>query len=237
MKRTILYVEDDPVTRSGVEFKLRAEGYKVVTAETLAEAEEWLEKKMPDLALLDLNLPDGNGLDLCRELHGRDPKLPILMLTARKDEDTAVRALSIGAVDFLRKPIGLSELVAKLKKLLQETSRYQLGELVLDVAGHTVHVSGKEVKLRRREFQILAVFLKFAGQVLSRARLQELTDQQGDAQGRTLDCHVSRLRSTLQKAGLTENWLESIYGEGYRLNAAEPSSAVEPAEPLKRRRG
>jgi DNA-binding response OmpR family regulator len=222
MKRTVLFVEDDPITAEGLTGVLKREGYEVWLATGLAAARKKFEGSLPDLCIFDVSLPDGSGLDLCREVRESSDKIPILMLTGKKDEGTAVRALTLGATDYLRKPFGAQELVVKIRKLLKDRAEYRIGRLHLDAASRKVEKDGGPIELTRREFEILRALMDHAGDTLTREAILATVSDADESADRTLDSHMSRLRGKLKGAGVD---ITAVYGVGYRLEEKLPDKA------------
>lgn len=220
MKR-VLMVEDDPVIARTLQLGLAYRGFEVTPCETAREGLETFSRERFELVLLDVALPDGSGYDVCREIRARDADVPVLMLTARLDEQSAVQGLEAGADDYLRKPCGLNELVARMNRLGERRGRsedfLELDSLRLSPRQRLVWVDQTPVHLARREFDILARLLRCPGEVVRR---QDILDGLGDAGemfDRTIDSHMSHLRRKLREAGLSGVHIASVYGVGYRL--------------------
>lgn len=224
MKPKVLVVDDEPDVIELLEFNLRQAGFEVIAAESGPEALDKVRTRSPDALVLDLMLPEIDGLEICKRLR-RDPataRLPILMLTARAAEVDRILGLEMGADDYLAKPFSPRELVLRVKKLLQRPvppagapSRFQGGDLVLDVARHTVTVRGRPVELTATEFNLLALLMERRGRVQSRDHLLQVVwgyDQLIDT--RTVDTHMRRLR---EKLGSAAAYLETVRKFGYRF--------------------
>ncbi len=219
-KPIILFLEDDPTLGQGLKGSLSAEGMIVKWVQTISDAKKRLEEGMPDLAILDVALPDGDGIEFCKELHAEFGKrLPILMLTDKKDEKFAVNALSRGAVDYIRKPCGPFETLLKVRKSLSIEKELVLGSLLINFSGREILVGGKKLNLRRREFDIFCVLARSLGDVVTRQGLLDQMRDSEESEDRTLDSHMSRIRSALRKVGAKEIILSSVYGVGYKLEA------------------
>lgn len=220
MKR-ILLVEDDPLIQRSLTLTLKAEGYATIAAPDLTSARTELKAATPNLCLLDVELPDGSGIDFCAELRVHHPSLPVLILTARLDEESAVQGLSAGANDYIRKPFGKKELVARIRRWLGEkvadAKALRCGPMVLDFDRRTVTVEGKGIDLNRREFEILSVLAQRPGEVVSRQYMLSLIDCEAEIFERTIDSHLSKIRAKLRKAGVPALQINSVYGVGYRL--------------------
>ena len=218
----ILLVEDDPVLGRGLSVNLELEGHKVEWVRSLKAANQVREKKFTaSLVILDLGLPDGSGLQFLRALRGSENLTPVLILTAKIDEDSVVEGLQAGANDYVRKPFGNKELLARIKTLLREPVRQdqkiQYGELVVFPDRRKVLYEEKEIDLNRREFDILHYFVRHAEAVITRESLLEALDKDGEIFDRTIDSHVSHVRARLKQAGVTSMQISAVYGVGYRL--------------------
>ncbi len=221
MKR-VLMVEDDPVIARTLQLGLGYRGFEVTTCGTAQEGLRAFAREDFDALLLDVALPDGSGYEVCRQVRTQDSEVPVLMLTARLDEQSAVEGLGAGADDYLRKPCGLDELVARMNRLLERRTRgsddvLRFGSLRLSPSRRQLWAGTTPVHLARREFDILALLLSRPGEVVRR---QEMLDRMGDAgevYDRTIDSHVSHLRRKLRDAGLDEVQIAPVYGVGYRL--------------------
>ena len=220
---SFLLVEDDPLIRESIEIALAAEGLCLVTASCIAAARAALEGARFDVILLDVGLPDGNGIDFCRDIRRQRPQEAIVFLTARTDEDTAVAALGAGGDDHLRKPFGMRELLARSTRAWRArggvAQALTAGALLLDADGHRVECRGRALRMPRREFQVLELLLRRAGGVVRREELLAAIDDEGQINDRTLDSHVSHLRQRLReaRAGVA---IATEYGAGYRLVSA-----------------
>jgi DNA-binding response OmpR family regulator len=221
----ILVAEDYPATRSALRTLLKSAGHTVRFAVNGEEALAQVALKRPDLLLLDVMMPKKSGYDVCREIRKTDPALPILMLTARGGESDKVLGLSLGADDYLAKPFGMRELLARISALLRrayasETSG-RTGE-VFHVGGHTVDAArsvlvapgGAETPLQPSELALLRLFAAHAGEVLTRERLlNEVWGTNYMGTTRTLDQRVAGIR---KKLGADARVIETLYGRGYR---------------------
>ena len=220
----ILLVEDDPVLGRGLVLNLEAEGYKVHWFKDLKTVNEARSQLNTSLLILDLNLPDGNGLDLLKKMRGESNKTPVIILTAQTDEDSVVEGLQSGANDYVRKPFGNKELLARVKTVLRDpipgTPQIRYGDLVVLSEKRKVVYGDKEVDLNRREFDILSYFIDHAESVVTRDALLQMLDKDREIYDRTIDSHVSHVRSRLKQAGITSVQISSVYGVGYRLEKA-----------------
>ncbi len=225
MAQRVLIVEDEPDIRELLVFHLEREGYHVTKSKSGAEAVRLAHASPPDLVLLDLMLPEMDGLEVCRRLRG-DPvtqAIPIVMLTARGDEVDRVLGLEMGADDYVVKPFSPRELIARIRAVLRRarpapgTAPITVGRLSIDPAAHTVTVGGAPVTLTRREFDLLRALVEARGRVLSREFLLDHVwgyTAAGEIESRTVDVHVRRLR---QKLGPEGQRIGTVTGVGYRL--------------------
>jgi two-component system response regulator RegX3 len=220
----ILIVEDEQSYQDALNIGLSIEGFVVISATNIAEARELLSTAKPDLVLLDVMLPDGSGLDYCRELHDTT-RIPIIMVTARSGEVDVVLGLEIGAADYVTKPYRLRELIARIRAVLRrpvslsEDEVVSFGDLRMDFTRRTVTRRGQEIELSRKEFDLLALFATRLGQVVTREVCLdtlwwglELSDT------RTLDTHVKRLRQKIEDDPANPQHLLTIRGVGFRLD-------------------
>ena len=226
----ILFVEDDTDTRRLVARNLEAHGYEVEAAPDGATALARWEARRPDLVLLDLGLPDMDGVSIIRHVR-REANTPILVLSARGREEQKVDALDHGADDYVTKPFGMSELHARLRALIRRSAGpereadgiVRAGAISLDVARHEVRVGDALVHLTPREFELLRVLIGAAGRVVTRQRLLEAVWGRAYAdQGHYLHVHISQLRRKLDAADTDLDAgaaIESEPGVGYRLTA------------------
>jgi DNA-binding response OmpR family regulator len=213
----ILLVEDDMRVATALQAALRRRGYEVQHAATAAAA---LEAGPCDLVLLDLNLPDGDGVQVCRELRNRSEHLGIIAVTARADERDRVIGLRTGADDYVIKPFSMVELQARIEAVLRRTARIaeretaiQVGSLQIDVAARQVRLGGKEVGLTRKEFDILLSLARQPGTAVPRDRILMDVWQTTWAGSHTVEVHVGSLRNKLGDPDL----VQTVRGVGYRL--------------------
>jgi len=218
---SVLLVEDDKRLGDSVKSNLELRGYAVTLCRTASSAREALLKDNFAAGVLDIELPDGDGIALCEAMRLRDPELPILMITARSDENTALASLGAGADDHIRKPFGLRELALRLEKLIQKRSRLtpllRLGDLVLDLDDKKALFQQRDLGLSRKEFLLLRIFLENQARLLTRGQLVNAMEGDEILLDRTIDSHISHLRKKLQQRLCDEISITSVYGEGYRL--------------------
>ena len=215
----ILVVEDDNLLRQGLQQALSHEQYSCDVARSVAEAESLVKVSEYGLILLDLGLPDGDGMTLLRRWRQRGMTQPVLILTARDALDDRVAGLDKGADDYMVKPFALAELQARVRALLRRhqglaSNALQCGELTVDLESREVTLAGEPIQLTRREFALLRRLIMQAGKIVTRERLQEdLYDWQDDIGSNALEVHIHHLR---RKLG-TE-WIRTVRGEGYCLD-------------------
>jgi DNA-binding response OmpR family regulator len=219
----LLVVEDDPAIGSELVNALTGQGYATRLAATGQRAIEDAREAAPDLILLDLGLPDIDGVDLCRRLRSELPQALIVVLTARSREFEVVVALDAGADDYLTKPFRLTELMARLRAHLRrhqampEDRTVAVGALRLDVAARRAFVSETELELRPKEFDLLTALARRAGEMVSREQLMdEVWDTNWFGPTKTLDVHVSALRRKLAEHGEDPLRIATLRGRGYR---------------------
>ncbi len=215
---TILLVEDEEDIATLVRTYLEKDGYRVVWAARGAEGLLALEQNDIRLVILDLQLPDADGLDLCRAIRDSS-RLPIVIVTARDEEIDRITGLELGADDYVTKPFSPRELLARVRAVLRRAEPdagdelVSVGDIVLEPAGRTVSVAGSEVELTGMEFDLLAFLLAHPGIVMSRERLLERVWGLSFPGGtRTVDVHVAQLRKKLDRPGL----IRTVRGSGYK---------------------
>lgn len=215
MPTTILLVEDDLFLREGLFELLTREGYQVTAAASAMEAEAALAARNPDLIVLDIGLPDGSGLDLCRVWRAEGRQMPILFLTALSEEIQIVRGLDAGGNDYVTKPFRTLELLSRVRALLRRAEPTNLlqSDLSIDLARMTVNRNGESVFVTPTEFKILSALIRNKGQIMTRRQLLEVIWDAGEQfiDDNTLSVHVSRLR---EKVGVAR--IRTIRGVGYK---------------------
>jgi DNA-binding response OmpR family regulator len=215
-------IEDDPVLGRSLSISLETENFHVEWSQTLSDAREKIQARVPDLILLDVNLPDGSGFDFLRDLRLSNPSTPVIVLTARTDEDSVVEGLASGANDYVRKPFGTRELLARVSTALKAPvvsplNVLKYGDLRVDLERRVVTFGERTVEMNRREFDILTYLVRHAEAVVTRDALLEAVNKGGEIYDRTIDSHISHLRARLRKAEVGGIQISSIYGVGYRL--------------------
>lgn len=224
---TVLIVEDDEIILEGLKYSLMEEGYEVAAAVDAASANKILQEgRQIDFCLLDVMLPDGNGFEICEKIRARGD-VPILFLTACDDEVSTVRALEMGADDYIAKPFRIRELLARMKAILRRTNReaksegsiVKVGENQVNLRMGKVYLGNREVVLTAMEYKLLLIFINNRGQVLSRTQiLGRLWDEAGEyVNDNTLSVYIKRLRQKLGDTG-EEHLIQTVRGIGYRLN-------------------
>lgn len=223
---TILVVEDEAIVSEVVSDYLRRDGFQVVTAADGLEAMEKFCSARPDLVLLDLMLPSIDGLEVCRRIRLQS-NVPIIMVTAKTEETDTIIGLGVGADDYVAKPFGPKELVARVKAVLRRASApppiagdpLSFGQLVIRTDRRQVEVSGKPVDLTAREFDLLEFLAKHPGQVFSR---DELLDKVWDwayvSDGGTVTVHIRRLRQKIEPDAERPRYLKTVWGAGYKFD-------------------
>ena len=226
---TILVVEDDAATRTFLADNLTADGYELLVADNASDALRLLETKFPDLALVDLGLPDASGYDVLRHVRQADgvisridPATPLVLLTGRDGELDRVRGFDRGADDYICKPFSYPELRGRVAALLRRArqrrrgGRVRLGALELDPSARTVHLRGAPVELSQKEFALLRVLASEPGRVFTKDELlRQIWGYRHMGTTRSLDSHACRLRRKLGAHG--DQFVVNVWGVGYRL--------------------
>jgi DNA-binding response OmpR family regulator len=227
---TILLVEDERAITEPLAEALEREGFVPEVAGTAAEAMETARGSAPDLVLLDIGLPDGSGLDVCRELR-RQTEVPIIMLTARGSEADRVAGLELGADDYIVKPFSAREVMARVRAVLRRASKtgdgdgsrpIVIGDLSLDPARHQARLAGEPLELSRKEFELLRVLMDEAGSVITReALLEDVWDMNWFGSTKTLDVHISGLRRKLGDDPKEPSYIHTVRGVGFRFSGTD----------------
>ena len=230
-EKTILVIEDDESVSQLIRLYLAHEGYRAVSAKNGIKGLNLARSEEPDLVLLDLNLPGLDGVEICRSLRV-DSDVPIIMVTARVDEDERLEGLDLGADDYVTKPFSPRELMARIRAVMRRSVREQdvkdrlqgeitIGRYAVDLESRTVHVSEKELKLTPTEYRLLVYFMNAHRRTVSREQIIEnAIGYEFDGFDRTVDTHISNLRRKLEKATSGERHLKTVYGIGYRFETA-----------------
>ena len=228
-KRTILIVEDEESITTPLAEALERDGFKAEIAHTVADALGRGRTLRPDLVLLDIGLPDGSGLDVCRELRSSS-NVPIIILSARGEEADRVVGLELGADDYVVKPFSAREVIARIRAVLRRASAptgategpVEVGGVRLDPSRRTASLDGEPLELARKEFDLLALLLQEAGAVVSRERLiDEVWDVNWFGSTKTLDVHVSALRKKLADDAADSRYIHTVRGVGFRFASPE----------------
>ena len=226
MSHNILIIEDEPDIRKTLEYNISREGYKVVCASSLSKGKEHINSSDFSLILLDLMLPDGSGLDLCREIKSDKDKssTPIIILTAKDDEVDKVVGFELGADDYVTKPFSVRELILRIKAVLKRGAekketlevQRQFGELTMDIDSHEVFVNNEQIILTALEFRLLRQLVDRRGRVQSRDQLlSDVWGYSSEVTTRTVDTHIKRLR---EKLGTMGKYVQTIRGVGYKFS-------------------
>ena len=226
MTASILIVEDEADLRELMRYNLEAEEFRIVTAESGDEAVERIRDGVPDLILLDWMLPGLSGIELCRRWRSRDEtaRTPIIMITARGEEEERVRGLATGADDYVVKPFSMPELVARIQALLRRsspqlvTNLLKAGDLELDRQSHRVRRSGRDLHLGPTEYRLLEYLMRHPGRVYSREQLLDgVWGNDVYVDERTVDVHVGRLRKAINR-GREADPIRTVRGAGYAFD-------------------
>ena len=230
-KAKIVVVEDEENLLEAIRYNLQEQGYEVITETDGLLGLSRIQAEQPDLAILDIMLPGMDGLEICREIR-REHDMPITILTARDEEIDRIVGLELGADDYITKPFSMRELMARVRAQIR---RYRLttpakashegeaeilisGNLELDVQAHKARMGGRELSLRPREFNLLALFMRGAGRVFTRDQvLQALWSQDYIGDARTVDVHVRWLRAKIEDEPSSPTRIVTVRGVGYRF--------------------
>jgi two-component system alkaline phosphatase synthesis response regulator PhoP len=224
MNEMILIVDDEPKIVKQARDYLERSGFRVVTAGDGKTALAQARQERPDLIVLDLNLPQMDGLDVCRALR-RESDVPIIMLTARVDETDRLIGLELGADDYITKPFSPRELVARVRAVLRrvrggvhQPGLVRAGDLEIDLQGHRVTRAGETIDLTRSEFNLLALLAQHPGQTFTREQLLgRLHGVAYDGYDRSVDAHVKNLRHKLEPDPSEPRYVLTVYGVGYKF--------------------
>jgi len=226
MSIKVLLVEDEEALQGLLEYNLQKEGFEVVIEGDGGAAETAVAEHSPDIILLDWMLPNKNGIDICRALrsHPKSKSIPIIMLTARAEEEDKLKGLGHGADDYITKPFSISEVVARIKAVLRRVNPaisedvVSFADITLDRAQKRVKRAGKTIDLGPTEFRLLEVFIQRPGRVYDRAQLLDrVWGQDIFVENRTVDVHVGRLRKALNK-GFKTDPIRTVRAAGYALD-------------------
>ena len=227
MSHKVLVIEDEPYIRKTLEYNLLREGFEVSGCGSIKEAKKLIEDPKFSIILLDLMLPDGSGLDLCKEIKSdtATKDIPIVILTAKDDEVDKVVGFELGADDYVTKPFSVRELILRVKAILKRNSKTLLtpievnrnfGSLKMDIESHEVFIDDKEVILTALEFKLLNQLVERRGRVQTRDQLlSDVWGYSADVTTRTVDTHIKRLR---EKLGTMGKYVQTIRGVGYKFS-------------------
>jgi DNA-binding response OmpR family regulator len=227
----ILIVEDDEVIMGTLAYNLSRQGFGVKGATTGAEALRLARKLRPDLILLDLMLPGESGIEVCERIREHDQDVVIVMVTAKDAEDDKVRGFEVGADDYVTKPFGMKELVARINANLKRSETggrgkiLEAGDLQLDTKNFTARIKGETLDLRLKEFELLAALASAPGELKSREELaKEVWGHAGVGSSRTIDVHIRRVRAALEEKS-SYRYIHTARGLGYRFEAKDRAGA------------
>jgi|TARA_B110000914_G_scaffold46733_1_gene39755 two-component system phosphate regulon response regulator PhoB len=227
MSNKVLVIEDEPDIRKTLEYNLTREGFKVSGCGSIKEAKKLIEIPNFSIILLDLMLPDGSGLDLCREVKSNSltKDIPIIILTAKDDEVDKVVGFELGADDYVTKPFSVRELILRVKAILKRNAKplstpleinRNFGSLKMDIESHEVFIDDKEIILTALEFKLLNQLVERRGRVQTRDQLlSDVWGYSSDITTRTVDTHIKRLR---EKLGSMGKYVQTIRGVGYKFS-------------------
>ncbi|MBI5051034.1 MAG: response regulator transcription factor [Nitrospirae bacterium] len=224
MKNRILTVDDDRDILKVLKANLELHGYEVDTAESWTKAQEILTTRQPDMIILDIMLPDGDGIEICRHLRKESPQIPIILLTARDKVSDKVMGLEIGADDYVVKPFETLELIARIGACLRRVcpiteDEVVIGNLKVDFKKQIVTVSGKKVELTPKEYKLLCFFINNRGEVMDRETIRKTIwkDSHIYSWSRVIDVHIQHLRQKIEKDPSNPKYLLTVPGAGYRF--------------------
>ena len=221
----VLVIDDEPVILETVENKLRKEGFTIFTAESAEEGMRLFRRIKPDLAIVDIMLPQRSGFDFCRAIR-KESQTPLILVWARADESDRVTGLELGADDYIVKPFNLAELTARVKAILRRSTGepvkevIQRGNLQIDPRSHEVYIDDQIVEFAPKEFALLYFLARNAGQVFSRDQLLDrVWGKEAYVSGRTVDVHIRWLRTRVEPNPESPVRLVTVRGVGYKFVA------------------
>ena len=236
----ILVVEDAETLGLSLELSLQNEGFDVIWVKTLTDASKQVSVKAPDLIILDLGLPDGDGLELCDSLREKQQIMPILVLTARDSLMARVEGLSAGADDYMTKPFELPELLARVHALLRRQGWHGRGDtlkvgcLEVDFKQRRALRDGRAANLTELEFKLLHYLVRNSARIVTREELlTEVWEQSAQTRTRTVDVFISRLRHLIESNPTKPVWLRNVRGVGYQLTQPVRRSSHQPPSSIK----
>ena len=220
----ILIIDDEPEMVRGLSDNLRFEGYQILSATDGRDGLALALHEVPDLILLDVMMPQMSGWDVCRELRRKGLDIPVIMLTARGEEVDRVLGLELGADDYVTKPFSLRELLAHVRAVLrrpgprQKFEEFAFGDVRLHLRGRQAFKAGKEVRLTRKEFDLLRYLVEHRSEVITRDRLlDEVWGYERFPTTRTVDAHILRLRQKFEPDPEHPAYILTVHGQGYRF--------------------
>lgn len=223
MLRQLLVVDDDPDIRHVLKANLELHGFEALTAENAAAARQILDRQLPALVILDLMLPDADGLELCKVLKREHPRMPVIMLTARDRLSDKVMGLDSGADDYMVKPFETLELVARIKACLRRSApagdRLAIGDLAIDFRTRRVTVRGSDIELTPKEYDLLELLVSSRPEPVSRSVIRKTLwkDERPYSWSRVIDVHVQHLRQKLERNPSEPEYILTVLGVGYRF--------------------
>lgn len=229
MTKTILIVDDNKNLRNLLNKFLTQEGFRVVTADNGQNALYAARYEKPDLILLDIMMPEMDGYEFIRAFR-KEKDTPVILLTAKLEESDKVAGLELGADDYITKPFGMKELLARIRAVLRRTQIdvqneeiLRVGNVTLDKNSHQIDIEGKNIRLTPTEFDLLAALMSSPGRVFSRADLLEhLQGNAWDGAERTINVHITNLRSKIETDSANPQYIETVFGVGYRFLPQHP---------------
>lgn len=222
----LLLVEDDKALSMGIEFTLKDEGYEVLTAATYQEGQSLFERENFDLIILDVNLPDGNGYELCKHIRSKSD-VPVIFLTALDEEVNMVLGFEIGGDDYITKPFRAKELLLRIKAILRRNSKVQAsenklisGDIVVDISTALAKKKGKELSLTAQEYKLLLIFMTKANQVIKRDEILKELIEGAEAffDENTLSVYIKRIREKIEENPKEPGYILTVRGLGYKWN-------------------
>ncbi len=222
---TLLAVDDDADIRTVLKANLGLHGFTVVTAANLAETRDILNTMTPALMILDLTLPDGDGLDFCEEFKGTHPQIPVIMLTARDKLQDKIIGLETGADDYVVKPFETCELLARIRARLRHTQPAEFvrticaGDLLIDIGNHQATLRGEPVALTPKQFQLLTFLAENRGRLVTREEIRRTLwkDSPIYSWSRVIDVHIQHLRQKIEGDAAAPRYIVTVLGQGYRF--------------------
>ena len=227
----ILLLEDEPAIADTVIFALQKENFECIHTSTITESWDVFEKEQIDFAILDIGLPDGNGVDFCRELRNKGNTVPIIFLTARDEEIDRIVGLEVGGDDYLTKPFSPRELVTRVKVIQRRLHAYAsaskepsphlvAGEFQIDKDKHVVHLNQSELKLTRNEYGLLVFLVENSTKVFTRQQLMEAVwEEPASSLERTVDAHIKSIRKKISEIDTSREYIITHRGFGYSLSS------------------